>query len=177
MQMRPQGAAAAPGLPPGRSGPGRWRCDRWVAAQPTPPRRPDPGAVPPVTPDCGIGPYAALAESPGATVVDQNGQQLTDQLPYGNDSTVTGGTATVSFRGVTFTVADGSAFYTTCYTPADVNRGVIPMVALPVESSGTSAVSVVDSPEAPAEAGVLTSRLVSIGHAGQSRSTTTSGPP
>lgn len=119
----------------------------------------------------------ALTPSRGATVVSIDGQLLQHRLPFGLRAQVTGGSATVSFRGVTYTLSSGSRFFTTCAAPGDLRRRPIPMLALSAGRTGVSTVTVDDPPGAVGEAGALSDRLAAIGHAGQRWTLTLDGPP
>lgn len=83
-------------------------------------------------------------------------------------SSAAGGTAKVWFRGATYVLASGSRFFTMCYTPSKLARGLIPMVALPDGKNDVSEASVPAAPTALGEFGLLADRLAGIGHAGQS---------
>jgi hypothetical protein len=119
----------------------------------------------------------SLRESSGGSVVDASGQRLGRSLPFGERAQVDSGTATVSFRDVTYVLSAGSRFYTFCYTPSNLKRGLIPMVALASGRNGTSHVSVTASADAPGEAGALADRLAGISRAGAHWSLTVNGPP
>jgi hypothetical protein len=119
----------------------------------------------------------SLSESSGGSVTDAAGQRLGHSLAFGLRAQVDSGTATVAFRGVTYELSAGSRFFTMCYTPSNLTRGLIPMVALASGRDGTSRVSVSAAADAPGEAGALADRLAGIGRAGARWSLTVIGPP
>jgi hypothetical protein len=124
---------------------------------------------------CPIG-AVSLKESSGGSVVNGHGQRLGQTLAFGVEAQVDSGTATVAFRGVTYVLSTGSRFYTQCYTPSNLKRGLIPMIFLPSGRNGISHVSVSEAANAPAEAGALADRLAGISRAGAHWSLTVRGP-